>query len=687
MKKRILAIAMALIMLTGTSPLTVDASEIFDKPTTEVEALTDAPVEETEVAKAQAAAAKVVEPEEAPAADENANTETTTPDPKPAPIPASEEDKPTDAPAPKEEQSSESAPAQDEPEEDIEKEVSATPSDVQKEPEEQVGDVVEIKEEETPLAGPITNTLSLDNAPVAYAEDGRERVFVVNEGSIEKFGGTVTNSSEATKEEYNIYVVPGDEGEGLKITRKNENGFGSRGVWWAWAKKKDGINARGLASGGAGLITKERDIQEATQESDRSWVGGINDGCYTATINVGGSDELIGTSATLKVVRAERGETSGGLTNLHSIKRLAGECDIIIHVVKWVDIKYMKNGTEEYSLAELGYTDTDGLGVTYGYYTPEKGIESQAINVPKPPQKDGYEFAGWKCEYTDSEGNRQKVTYQPGEESFRIPCAGEMKLYAQWNYKVQYYKDGTLSENDTVTEMGMFGEPVPEALYADERYDGYRLQKIEGSTKIGDDVSEGSLLKVYYVSQAKYTIKYYKDDQFIESAEGMAFVNTEIKKLSQYKEDKYFGYTFIEAKGQEIISGKDEENVLDVYYKKSSGDLIITTDNKDKVSIFKITCSDDPDFSMEVAVTGTLTVKSLPAGKTYVVQEVGGWFWNYSNKNRGVETARVEINTPGKVEFGSLGDKIKYWFGAEAQRPNDFGIVGAVGKQEGGTNE
>lgn len=696
MKKRILAIAMALIMLTGTSPLMADASEILNEPATDAETLADAPVEETDEVETLAVISEEAEPAASTIVTNESNSEieidaeTITPDAEPTEVPAS-----------KAEQDPAKAPAQENPEKESEKETEqetpATPSNVPEETEIPVEEeeLVEIEEEETPLAGPVANMLSFDNNLAVYSEDGRKNVFVVNgDGSIGDFNNPVTYDGNKEIEEYTLYAVPGCS---FEIERKKDwNNLD--GAWWCWSDTYSGVDSIEAKvtskGGGIGANNGTYSVIAPTQNHAAYWLGGYDTQhtSFKATVKIGAENNALGKSSILRVVKGDRQAGSKDKINegyYWEINTPEKECRITIRVVKWVNIRYMKNtGKEEYSLEELG-CNTDGLGVTYGYYTPEAGIDSQTITVPQAPAKSGYEFTGWKCIYTDSNGSEQEKIYQPGE-TFEIPSAADMELYAQWKYKVESYKDGSLDKTEFL--VGIVGESVPEEKYADKRYEGYRLQKIEGSTEISANGGD-PLLKVYYVSKAGYTINYYKDDieaKPFEVESGTASVNTKIKDLPQYTEDRYFGYTFVEAKGAEDISGKAEENILHVYYKKSSGDLKINVNNGSepkRVSTFRITCDTDPEFSMEVAVTDAITIKNLPAtpdGTTYKVKEIGGWSWDCSGNNRGEKNGTVKVGETVTVDFGSLGSRVKYWFGAEAQEPNNFG---AIKEQKGGTNE
>ncbi len=155
------------------------------------------------------------------------------------------------------------------------------------------------------------------------------------------------------------------------------------------------------------------------------------------------------------------------------------------------------------------------------------------------------------------------------------------------SYKVEYYKDGVISNEDTQivkTEVQVLEEETLRVdktkININDKYLGYKLNNIVPET-IPDIVNNGDTIKVYYVldeSQTKelsYTVEYYKDNVKVESDTQIVKNVVQVLKPDTIKVDKkqinsvnkYKGYKLekIEPKvlPEEVTSG----TVIKIYYK------------------------------------------------------------------------------------------------------------------------
>lgn len=710
MMKRILAMAMVLIVAAGSSPLSADASDLMTGLEANETAVVEAPVEEeTDEIQEEATVqndtmkkAPANPADSAEAGQVNVNTDATSSDaanvdaPK-ADVPQTDTkdnnipDKDTQNADSQEKETPESSDKKDVPAEE-EKVADAVDGE---DPEDE--NTVTIEGDDVPLAGPVgSDTLAVDGGVDLYAMGDSTGVFQVttDEKGYHTDGNNLGVAVNLEKnEEKVIYVLPNSQ---FKVNIEDRDG--GEYCWWRWEMHPgDGAYRDVFIADVNGEY-----VPYNKKDGDNVYTGrAISDGKYrSATIKIAENSHM-GMQAQM---RACRGDFKGLVPGFsahgkkETYRKIYAEKDpstLFIHIAKECTVTYDMNDSRDSNKA-TGTIPKGVCGVTYGYTTGNDDTSQVMTITDVEPARNGYVFKGWN---TAADGSG--TSYQTSD-TFKMK--ENMTLYAQWetDYTIEYYKDAESVE--TQIKTGMEGQFIPSDLYAENRYEGegFYFQKMEDfngnlvdpKTGIKITYADGKpLLKVYYVSKADYTIVYYKDGVEVkaDTVNGKdAPIGEYIYKLIQgqdehYFENKYFGYSLKEGNPnkEQKITVNSEANVLEVHYVKTSGDLTITTQAaaSGETQIFRIT--GDNGFSMEVSISSrkdSVTVRSLPAG-SYTVTRTDAWNWRYaSSGSRNVEVKAYESQT---VDFGSLGNKIKYWYGAEIHSDNMF----KTRPQEGGQHD
>ena len=134
-------------------------------------------------------------------------------------------------------------------------------------------------------------------------------------------------------------------------------------------------------------------------------------------------------------------------------------------------------------------------------------------------------------------------------------------------YKVEYYYDGILNEDETIiVEDKEFGDVIAE--YENKIITGYVLEKEENFPLILTNVREDNVIRIYYVKgNFEYKVEYYYDGILDESKTDkfMAEYKTEI---TQYEDKALPGYVLDRTSTLPlVISEYPVANVIKVYYK------------------------------------------------------------------------------------------------------------------------
>ena len=175
---------------------------------------------------------------------------------------------------------------------------------------------------------------------------------------------------------------------------------------------------------------------------------------------------------------------------------------------------------DEDAKKELSYTVEyykDGeivSGDTQTVKTEVQVLQPDTLTVKKEDINTVNKYYGYKFERTDpttipetvSNGDVIKVYYVIDEEAKK-----------ELSYKVEYYKDGQIVSEDTQTVKTEVQVLQPDTLTVNKdtintvnKYEGYRFEKTDPTT-IPETVSNGDVIKVYYVKRTDltYTVHYY----------------------------------------------------------------------------------------------------------------------------------------------------------------------------------
>lgn len=140
-----------------------------------------------------------------------------------------------------------------------------------------------------------------------------------------------------------------------------------------------------------------------------------------------------------------------------------------------------------------------------------------------------------------------------------------------FDYRIEYYYDGTINNDKTVTGSALFGSTI--TTYTDKVIDGYKLDKVEPELPmtITSDEDE-NVIKVFYVKDSfGYTIQYFYDNVMDNSktVTGSALFGSQVitypdKNITGYKVDKTEGLPL-------TITSNPDNNTIKVYYIPTDG--------------------------------------------------------------------------------------------------------------------
>ena len=173
------------------------------------------------------------------------------------------------------------------------------------------------------------------------------------------------------------------------------------------------------------------------------------------------------------------------------------------------------------------------------------------------------------------------------------------------SYKVEYYYDNILDDSKTYTESDVIYGTL--ATYIDKNVTGYKLDKVINS---GEKVTNNNLVvKVYYVKDTfKFRVEYYYEDintsGYTIDKTLTEYGEAEYKsEISDYTDNTKYGYEFNStSKLPLIISEKEEENVIKVYYSRLNGNVIVIIEDEDGNKLkdgFTVTGKVQDDYNIE----------------------------------------------------------------------------------------
>ena len=178
-----------------------------------------------------------------------------------------------------------------------------------------------------------------------------------------------------------------------------------------------------------------------------------------------------------------------------------------------------------------------------------------------------------------------KVTENSANNVIRIYYVIDENQTKDLSYIVEYYKDGVLVSDDTQIESETVQILDDDILNVDkskinlvDKYYGYKLDA--ENTVVPDEVTTGSVIKVYYVTDdgntknLSYTVEYYKDNVLIQTDTDIVTTTVQVLKPDTLNVDKaainmvdkYVGYKFEKVEPTNIPDTVTDGTVIKVYY-------------------------------------------------------------------------------------------------------------------------
>ena len=223
----------------------------------------------------------------------------------------------------------------------------------------------------------------------------------------------------------------------------------------------------------------------------------------------------------------------------------------------------------------------------------DKDVKGTKVSVSEESIKNNTK-TGYKLKNVDPENKTIEISSNEKENIIKVYYVADETQTKDLSYTVEYYKDGVKVTEDTQTVKDTVQVLKPNTLKVDKlsintvnKYVGYKFEKTEPTT-IPDTIENGSVIKVYYVTDAtqtkdlSYTVEYYKDGvkvtedtQTVKDTVQVLKPNTlKVDKLSINTINKYVGYKFEKTNPTEIPNTIENGSVIKVYY--------VTDDNQTK---------------------------------------------------------------------------------------------------------
>lgn len=170
------------------------------------------------------------------------------------------------------------------------------------------------------------------------------------------------------------------------------------------------------------------------------------------------------------------------------------------------------------------------------------------------------------------------------------------KVQTLYNYKINYYFDGSLDVGKTENGTGEIGTVISE--FTDYSSDFYYLDNTKNYSLTISSNEEQNVLNIYYKSykKASYKIEYYFDDilknSYTEIKEN--FVGIEINEFTDYSSDYW---TLVENDYSITIEENSDLNILRIYYhSKNYGTEYQTIDTRNSKIPFIFQFADIKEF-------------------------------------------------------------------------------------------
>ena len=140
----------------------------------------------------------------------------------------------------------------------------------------------------------------------------------------------------------------------------------------------------------------------------------------------------------------------------------------------------------------------------------------------------------------------------------------------EYDYKVEYYYDGELDEEQTEISKAKYGKTVKE--YKDKVKDNYVLAKTENLPLTITNEPDKNVIKIYYAKKAEATVQYIDKTtgEVIEESTEDGYVGKEFKTIAK----NFKKYILVEEPEQKTVEMAEEKIVLKYYYVQVSSGVI-----------------------------------------------------------------------------------------------------------------
>ena len=338
-------------------------------------------------------------------------------------------------------------------------------------------------------------------------------------------GDTTTNPGTTTNQGTTTGTTTGNAGTTVPDTEYTqttvvENPWKTEDITWA------PISLQAItANNGLEICVPSFSIEKSSEivkysenKSDKAEVGDTIK--YTITVTNTGKvtlkdievrDDMVGVSTTIKTLEVGRNEKilAEHVVSEEDIIKSLDNDGIITNIATAIyrnEEKETENTVEaknEYNLT-IKYIYEDGKQAAETY--TETLIPKASYNVESP------KIEGYKADKTVVQG---EMPFSDVEETVVYTIDEHAKK--ELSYTVEYYKDGEIVSGDTQTVKTEVQVLQPDTLTVNKenintvnKYEGYRFEKTDPTT-IPETVSNGDVIKVYYVKRTDltYTVHYY----------------------------------------------------------------------------------------------------------------------------------------------------------------------------------
>lgn len=501
-------------------------------------------------------------------------------------------------------------------------------------------------------------------------------------------GDTTTNPGTTTNQGTTTGTTTGNAGTTVPDTEYTqttvvENPWKTEDITWA------PISLQAItANNGLEICVPSFSIEKSSEivkysenKSDKAEVGDTIK--YTITVTNTGKvtlkdievrDDMVGVSTTIKTLEVGRNEKilAEHVVSEEDIIKSLDNDGIITNIATAIyrnEEKETENTVEaknEYNLT-IKYIYEDGKQAAETY--TETLIPKASYNVESP------KIEGYKADKTVVQG---EMPFSDVEETVVYTIDEDAKK--ELSYTVEYYKDGQIVSGDTQTVKTEVQVLQPDTLTVNKdtintvnKYEGYRFEKTDPTT-IPETVSNGDVIKVYYVKRTDltYTVHYYYNG--IEAEEELVTVPgqkylaevSDVNPKATYNGVTYEEYDRTTSNGtMPLIIGLGT-NYIKVYYgtpnvtinKKvnkstaNAGDIlhytITVTEDRGLVDAKNIKVTDNLPSELNVIQESITQDGKLNDAKTSIE-------WNVEKLGKG---QNIKFEFDAKIKESSIGEVI-----------------------------